>query len=138
MLLLYLSRWNAQFCPDQEDKLIDFAICKLANGPFDCTNKHHVLAVLSQRVCLDLVMSSTEAMELADHSVENHMRLLVGFSEDGYKFFTKSPSEPILALAAAELLYSPSAQAETTASVLKSSLVRFFTSKRGNWQPQPV
>jgi hypothetical protein len=23
-------------------------------------------------------------------------------------------------------------------SVLKSSLVRFFTSKRGNWQPQPV
>jgi hypothetical protein len=24
------------------------------------------------------------------------------------------------------------------ASVLKSSLVRFFTSKRGNWQPQPV
>jgi len=24
------------------------------------------------------------------------------------------------------------------ASVLKSSLVQFFTSKRGNWQPQPV
>jgi hypothetical protein len=23
-------------------------------------------------------------------------------------------------------------------SVLKSSLVRFFTSKRGNWKPQPV
>jgi hypothetical protein len=29
-------------------------------------------------------------------------------------------------------------QAGATTSFLKSSLVRFFTSKRGNWQPQPV
>lgn len=122
MLLSYSSRWNAQFREGEEDKLIDLAICKLANGPFDCTNKHHVLAVLSQRVCLDLVMSSTEAMELADHSVENHMRLLVGFTENGYKFFTKSPSEPILALAAAELLYSSPALSETITASYTASL----------------
>jgi hypothetical protein len=30
------------------------------------------------------------------------------------------------------------ASEEMRSSVLKSSLVRFFTSKRGNWQPQPV
>ena len=122
MLLSYLSRWNAQFRQGEEEELIDLAICKLVNGLFDCTNKHHVLAILSQRVCLDLVMSSTEAMELADHSVENHMRLLVGFTENGHKFFTKSPSEPILALAAAELLYLPPAQAETPTTSYAASL----------------
>lgn len=114
--------WNAQFREGEDDQLIDLAICKLANGPFDCGNKHHVLAVLSQRVCLDLVMFSAEAVQLADYSVENHMRLLVGYTENGHKFFTKSPSEPILALAAAELLYSPPDLAETTTASYTAAL----------------
>jgi hypothetical protein len=48
-------------------------------------------------------------MELADHSVAHHMRLLTGVSPDRRTFYTCSPSEPILALAAAEIIYSEAA-----------------------------
>jgi hypothetical protein len=73
---------------------------------FDPTNQHQVLAVLSQRVCVDTVLASSEALQLAERSVACHMRLLTGFAQDERTFYTYSPSEPMLALAAAELLYN--------------------------------
>jgi hypothetical protein len=73
--LKYL-RWNAQFLKGQEDELIDLAGLKLAHPRFLPENRDHVLAVLSQRVCVDTVLTSSEGLHLADRSVANHMRLL--------------------------------------------------------------
>ena len=64
-----------------------------------------MFAVLSQRLCLDPVLSGTEAVKLADRSVAHHMRLLIGRTNNGDMFYTHSPSEPMLALGSAHLLY---------------------------------
>jgi hypothetical protein len=86
--------------------VIGTAYWKLTNGEhFDPQNKHHVFAVLSQRICLEPVLTSSEALALADESVANHMRLLTGISPDRRMFHTYSPSEPILALGAIRILY---------------------------------
>jgi hypothetical protein len=65
-----------------------------------------VFAVLSQRLCVNPVLASSEAMALADRSVGHHMRLLTGVAPNGCTLYTYSPSEPILALAAASILHS--------------------------------
>ena len=44
--------------------------------PFNAENGAHVLAILSQRLCLDPIMANSEAIELAENSVANHMRIL--------------------------------------------------------------
>jgi hypothetical protein len=77
---------------------------------FNHRSTAHVLAVLSQRLCIDIVLIGSEATELADRSVAHHMRLLTGVSPDYRVFYTYSPSEPILALAAAEIIYREDAQ----------------------------
>jgi len=65
---------------------------KLTNGTtFSTTEVQHVFAVLSQRLCLDPVLSSTDAVKLADRSVAHHMRLLLGLSDNGALFYTHSP-----------------------------------------------
>src|SRR6202008_356043 len=46
------------------------------------------------------------AIALADRSVARHMRLITGISADRRTFYTYSPSEPILVLAAANILYN--------------------------------
>jgi hypothetical protein len=69
-----------------------------------------VFAVLSQRLCLDPALSGTKAVKLADRSVAHHMRLLIGLSDNGAMFYTHSPSEPMLALGSAHLLYDTASQ----------------------------
>jgi hypothetical protein len=87
--------------------MIDFASSKLLNGePFKATNRDHVFAVLSQRLCLDPVIAASEATELSDRSVAHHMRLLTGFSPHSDNFYTHSPSEPILVMGSIDILYS--------------------------------
>ncbi|KAF8525579.1 hypothetical protein BU17DRAFT_74439 [Hysterangium stoloniferum] len=63
-------------------------------------------AVLSQRLCLDPVLTGSEAIQLADRSVAHHMRLLTGFSDNSEIFYTHSPSEPILVLGSIDILYN--------------------------------
>jgi hypothetical protein len=102
-------RWNAQYDEGQDDEQIRLAADKLICQDFlkfDPTDQHQVLAVLSQRVCVDTVLFSSEALELAERSVACHMRLLTGFALDQQTFYTYSPSEPMLALAATQLLYN--------------------------------
>ena len=99
-------RWNAQFVEGDENELLSTASLKLTNGPFDVLDPNHVLAVLSQRICVDLVMANSEVDDLTDQSVAAHMRLLTGFSRNARTFYTYSPSEPLLTLAAFELLYN--------------------------------
>ena len=100
-ILLTYYRWNAQFREGKEDSLVALAALKLTNGcDFDFKNKYQVLAVLSQLLCVDLVLASSEVTKLVDRSVADHMRILTGFSSDGTKFYTCCPSEPLLALGA--------------------------------------
>jgi hypothetical protein len=86
--------------------MITLAAMKLTNAEsFYAKDKQHVFAVLSQRLCLDPVLSGTEAVKLADRSVAHHMRLLIGLSDNGALFYTHSPSEPMLVLGGSHLLY---------------------------------
>ena len=62
--------------------------------------------MLSQRLCLEPAFGSSEAIQLAERSVANHMRLLTGVSDCKDILYTSSPSEPILALASASILNS--------------------------------
>jgi hypothetical protein len=99
-------RWHAQFRKGHDNDLIAIAAYKLTNGQsFNPEDKNHVLAVLSHRLCVEPVLASTEALQLADRSVANHMRLLTGFSDNRRMFYTYSPSEPLLTLGAVQLLY---------------------------------
>jgi hypothetical protein len=101
-------RWNAQYRKGEDDELITLAAYKLTNGEqFNPKDKNHVLAVLSHRLCIEPVLASSEALQLADRSVANHMRLLTGFSDNQRTFYTYSPSEPLLTLGAIQLLYNP-------------------------------
>ncbi|TDL14331.1 hypothetical protein BD410DRAFT_778936 [Rickenella mellea] len=82
------------------------AMAKLLCGEdFQPTNANHVLAVFSQLFCVDLAFSNAEAIKIADRSVAQHMRLLTGLKKSHDTFYTESPSEPILAVAAFNLLY---------------------------------
>ena len=100
-------RWNAQHRKGEDDQLIDVAALKLTNGSsFNPKDKNHVLAVFSHRLGIELVMTGTEALELVETSVANHMRLLTGFSDKPRTLHTHSPSEPLLTLGAIHLLYN--------------------------------
>ncbi|KIM44537.1 hypothetical protein M413DRAFT_25012 [Hebeloma cylindrosporum] len=99
--------WNAQYREGAEDSLVGFAAFKLINcARLDSRETDHVFSVLSQRICVDTVVTSSEATKLANRSVSEYMRILTGFSSDGKSFYTYSPSEPLLALGAAELLHN--------------------------------
>ena len=100
-------RWKALLPEEQAGDMVRAASLKLTNGiPFDHQNRDHVLAVLSQRVCIQSVLVGSEAIGLADRSVAHHMRLITGISDDRRTFYTYSPSEPILVLAAVNNLYN--------------------------------
>jgi hypothetical protein len=87
--------------------MIALASWKLRNGEaFRATDKDHVFAVLSQRLCLDPVIAASEAIKLAERSVAHHMRLLTGFSTNTERFYTHSPSEPILVMGSIDILHN--------------------------------
>ena len=93
---------------ESPEEIVATASSKLTNNqPFQAKDKHHVFAVLSQRICLEPALAGAEAIQLADRSVAHHMRLLTGFSDNHELFYTHSPSEPILVLGAIQLLYQP-------------------------------
>jgi hypothetical protein len=98
------GRWYALY--KQNDDVIRTA-CKMltAEAEICVENKSHVLAVLSLRLCLEPALASSEAMELAERGVSDHMRLLIGISPDRRAFYTSSPSEPVLVLGTTNLIY---------------------------------
>ena len=88
-------------------ELIKTACTKLLNGiGFDYGSTDHVFAVLSQRICLEPIAFNPEAIALAERSVAHHMRLITGISAGRRTLHTYSPSEPVLVLAAVDILYS--------------------------------
>ena len=59
----------------------------------------------SVSVCLDLVLTMSEARQLMDHSVGHHMRLLTGITTNSEGFYMHLPSEPILVMGSIKALY---------------------------------
>ena len=103
----FVTSWSAHLPEETEGEMINFASAKLRNGEsFIATNRDHVFAVLSQRLCLDLVLSATEAIELSDRSVAHHMRLLTGIPPHSDILYTHSPSEPVLVMGSVDILYN--------------------------------
>jgi len=101
--------------------MIDLASLKLLNGrAFGSTDKDHVFAVLLQRLCLEPVLGASEAIELADRGVAHHMTLLNGFSTNSDRFYTHSPSEPILVMGSFDILYNTSWQPDRLGQVLNT------------------
>jgi hypothetical protein len=105
-VLIIPIRWKAMLAQCNGQSLVELASLKLVCGNRFClTDRNHVFAVVSQRYCLDPILAGAEAIKLADRSVSHHMRLLTGFSDNRAIFYTHSPSEPILALGAFEIMY---------------------------------
>src|SRR5262245_29214084 len=103
---LFSSRWYAQLQHMPASQVLGSAMVQLTTGEdFNVHNRNHVFAVLSQRFCLEPALACSEAIELADRSVSHHMRLITGFSINQASFYTHTPSEPTLVLAAISLLY---------------------------------
>jgi hypothetical protein len=115
-------RWNARYrswrignegmdettdiAKTRASNLMAEAVLKLMCGTLETSQiKDQTLAIMSQRVCLDLVMNQDEARKLAYRSVSHYMRILVGYDELEPIFHTVSPSEPMLALAAFKLMH---------------------------------
>ncbi|KAF8327857.1 hypothetical protein F5887DRAFT_924568 [Amanita rubescens] len=107
---------------------------KLLNGqPFDVNNKDHVFAVLSQRLCLDLVLTASKAIKLADRSVEHHMRLLTGIATNSDGFYTHSPSEPVLVMGSIHILYNTKQDLGKVLDTLSRGLCGAGLVEKGIW-----
>jgi hypothetical protein len=107
---------------------------KLRNGEhFDVKNKNHVFAVLSQRLCVDLVLTDSEVIKLVDHSVAHHMRLLTSIVADCNAFNTHSPSEPVLVMGSIDLLYNEPHLLGEVLNTFSQSLCGAGLVKKGMW-----
>ncbi|KAA1465985.1 hypothetical protein DENSPDRAFT_810607 [Dentipellis sp. KUC8613] len=83
-------------------EVLDTAKQKLFSSPvFDSHHMPHVLAAFAFRVCLAFV-GNDAARDIASDAVDHHMCLLT--SVIGTTLITQAPSEPILAIAAADAL----------------------------------
>ena len=90
------------------DKLEEVAKWKLLGGrrhtKYDPDDKHHVLAVLSFRVALDVCLENPVSLPLVRTAVNSHLRVVVSMDQRTGVIHTATPSEPVLALAAMKLL----------------------------------
>ena len=84
--------------------LLETVRCKSICRNLDKRDTQMVFNVLSQWLCLDLVLSNGEAIKLSNQSI-SHMQILSSYSQLQSIFYMHSPSEPILALAAFDLMY---------------------------------
>ncbi|TDL16897.1 hypothetical protein BD410DRAFT_886367 [Rickenella mellea] len=104
------------------------AIAKLLHGRyFQPQNPDQVLSLFSQLFCVDLALSNAEAIKMADRSVADHMRLLTGFTKRHETFYTESPSEPFLAVAAFNVLYNPLYSLKSKSSEIANHLCDAMT-----------
>jgi hypothetical protein len=102
-----VTRWSAQLPEETLGKMIDLASWKLQNGDeLRTTDKDHIFAVISQHLCLDPVIAASDAIQFAVHSVAHHMRLLTGVSTSSERFYTHSPSEPMLVMGSIDILHN--------------------------------
>lgn len=84
----------------------DFVRMKLCSGAsIDPRNTDHVFAIIASRLCLDPPINPAAA-GLVSNAVHRHLRLVVAIDETQTTLTTMTPSEPIVADAAASILMS--------------------------------
>lgn len=96
---LWLTELQDTVCLAAQHKLLyswsgDTAFC--------CSNKHQVLAIYSQCICLKIAVSQAASQHTVE-AVRAHMRILTRI-EDQSITHTYVPSEPMLLIAACEIL----------------------------------
>jgi hypothetical protein len=69
-------------------------------------DSNQVFAILSVRLCLDLVLANPKSFPMAQTAVNQYMRILDSVEPENGIMYTTTPSEPILANAAMHHLYS--------------------------------
>ncbi|KZT00171.1 uncharacterized protein LAESUDRAFT_709256 [Laetiporus sulphureus 93-53] len=118
--------YTLRYSPD----LVRAAIKKLIyNDKFDPTNREHVFAVFANRIVLEL-NHTMESSRIAINAVRSHMRLLIGVHDTFIT--TAAPSEPMLAVAAAEVLnLNPQTYARALDTLMRRLIMDGVVTDRG-------
>lgn len=96
--------WNA-FKQDDYEDIVAFVQRKLLNSiTFDTTDRNQVLALLSNRICLEPCLTNKETTDLLTEGVNFHLHVILQMDPDNGLFRTTVSSEPIVAEVAAALL----------------------------------
>jgi hypothetical protein len=96
---------------------------------FDATNESHVFAAFATRIGLE-IGEGEASVHLAMNAVRSHMRILIGVS--GQLVITASPSEPMLAIAAASMLNrDDKTYKEALTTLLEKLILRGLVLDRG-------
>jgi hypothetical protein len=85
-------------------------------------SQHHVLAAFSQRVGLEITVEGRRTLGV--EAVRAHMRFLLGIAGPGPSVVTACPAEPILAIAAASQLNSPTVYAEGVSLLIRGLVLK--------------
>jgi len=94
------------YASESYEKLLGFVIMKMLGGNtrFSTSNVHHVFTAVASRVCIDPCVNTEKSIQFSREAVENHLRLLIGIDRTTGMLKTATPSEPVVAEAAATLL----------------------------------
>ncbi|RPA84583.1 hypothetical protein BJ508DRAFT_359610 [Ascobolus immersus RN42] len=99
--------WNAFATSQYTPSFVEFIQQKLlSSSTFNPKDENHVLAVLSNRICLEPCVSSRETATLLQEAVKSHLRVILEMDSRHGLVRTYVASEPVVAEAAACLLNS--------------------------------
>ncbi len=93
-------------------------------GTYDSSNVNQVFAVCSNRLSLDPCLQISESLPLAYEAVRCHMRIVKSLDVAAGTLVTVAISEPILAIAAMDLLNAAAETWQESISTLASRLFR--------------
>ncbi|KAI9763888.1 MAG: hypothetical protein M1839_006121 [Geoglossum umbratile] len=92
---------------DTPEKMYTVAKSKLiggGNATFNPIFANHVFAVLSFRLSLDVCLENPKTLPIVRTAVDSHLRLVISMDQPTGVLHTVTPSEPVLARSAMELL----------------------------------
>ena len=113
--------------------LIEIAKIKLCrNAFFDASKPDQALAVLSQRLCLEVHFGHPDAVEFLEEAVAGHLRVCIATTDDRLWSFTTYPSEPFLSHVAALLMHGNDADLLDTLRCLQKKLEGGMIDKGAN------
>ncbi|KAI9771989.1 MAG: hypothetical protein M1840_001277 [Geoglossum simile] len=91
--------WFAYNGPDKLHKVAKWKLLSdRRNARFDLKDKHHVLAVLSFRLLLDICIENPVSLDLVRMAVNSHLRVVISMDQRTGILSTAMPSEPVLLL----------------------------------------
>lgn len=98
------------------DNPLSIAASKLLGGgqlQYNALDRDHVFAILSMRLCLDVNLANPITLPLSRTAVHLHMRVVKSLEPGTGHLFTKTPFEPVLALASCRHLHTAVAWPQT-------------------------